>query len=98
MKMAEITISQALGWLKTLKERHGELIGLRNQNSSRHERLFGEKETIKQEPVYDVKSLDRKVNVIAKEIRKLDTAIKSTNATQLVVGYNQDIDILDWEG
>ena len=89
-----MTISQGLNWLKTLKARHQELIQLRNQNSSRSERLFGESQTVKTEPVYDVKQLDKLINRLAMEIRKLDEAIKEMNAKTSVDGYNKDEAVL----
>ncbi|KKL99518.1 hypothetical protein LCGC14_1813640 [marine sediment metagenome] len=38
----EITISQGLSWKNTLKERHRELVGLRDANSSTRTRRWGE--------------------------------------------------------
>jgi len=85
-----MTISQAIGWLKTLRERHTELVNLRNTNSHREDRLFGDKQTIKREPTYDVKKLDKLVNKVAMEVRKLDEAIKETNAKTEVIGFKKD--------
>jgi hypothetical protein len=90
----KLTISQALGWKKTLEQRHHELVNLRNQNSFRSERLYGEKDTIKQEPMYCVKTLDKLVARVAKEIRKLDDAIKHANATIQVPDYEKDEAVL----
>jgi hypothetical protein len=89
-----MTISQALSWMKTLNTRHTELVALRNQNSVRQERLFGESQTVKTEPVYDVKKLDKLVSSLAREVRKLDEAIKTTNATVEVAGYTKDEAVL----
>lgn len=89
-----MTLSQSLGWMKTLKERHQELVGLRNANSHREERLFGDKQTVKREPVYDVKKLDKLVNRVAMEIRKLDEAIKETNGKTELLGFKKDDAIL----
>ena len=50
--MAQITIN-GLAWLKTLKKRHEELLGLRNDNARRERRFYGasaDKEIVK-EPV-----------------------------------------------
>lgn len=94
--MAAITVNEALTWVKTLRERHGELVGLRNENSAQVTRRFGvggDKETTK-EPVYDVKALDKLVTQVAREIQKLEQAIKVTNATTTVVGYDKDEAIL----
>jgi hypothetical protein len=94
--MAEITINEALAWLKTLKKRHEELLELRNDNARRERRFLGataDKEIIK-EPVYDVKVLDRLVTRVAREIRLLDQALKTTNAKTIVEGYQQDDEVL----
>lgn len=91
-----ITINEGLTWLKTLRERHGELVGLRNENSAAITRRFGvggDKETTKT-PVYDVKVLDKLVTQVAREINKLEQAIKVTNATTSVVGYAKDDKVL----
>jgi hypothetical protein len=90
--MAEITINEGLAWLKTLKKRHEELLALRNDNAHRERRFLGsaaDRELVK-EPVYDVKVLDRLVTRVAREIRLLDQALKSTNARTTVAGYDQD--------
>ena len=51
--MAQITLNEALAWLKTLKKRHEELIELRNENAHRERRFLGssaDRELVK-EPV-----------------------------------------------
>lgn len=91
-----ITINEALTWLKTLRERHAELISLRNENSATSRRYLGahaDKETVK-EPVYDVKALDKMVTRVAREVQKLEQAIKVTNATTAVAGYEKDEAVL----
>ncbi len=88
-----MTISQALSWVKTLRERHQELVQLRNQNSSQRTHLFGDKE-VKVEVLYDAKKLDKRIGLIARDIRKCEDAIKQTNATVQVVGYEKDENIL----
>jgi hypothetical protein len=94
--VAQITLNEGLAWLKTLKKRHEELIALRNDNAHRERRFYGsaaDKELVK-EPVYDVKSLDRAVTLVAREIRLLEQAMKATNAKTVVEGYNQDDAVL----
>jgi hypothetical protein len=94
--MAELTINEALVWMKTLRERHAELVNLRNENSASHTRRYGlggDKED-KREPTYDVKQLDRMVTRVAREIRLLDMQLKSTNAVTKVLGYAQDDAVL----
>jgi len=90
--MAEITINEGLAWLKTLKKRHEELLALRNDNAYRERRFYGasaDKEIVK-EPVYDVKVLDRLVTRVAREIRLLEQALKTTNAKTTIETYDQD--------
>jgi hypothetical protein len=86
-----ITISEGLSWKKTLETRHGELVGLRNQNSFSERRMYGanaDKERIIT-PTYDVKALDRLISGLAREIRLLDQAVKKANlSTEL--DYLQD--------
>jgi hypothetical protein len=94
--MAQITLNEGLAWMKTLKKRHDELIALRNDNAHRERRFFGasaDKEVVK-EPIYDVKVLDRAVTRVAREIRLLDQAMKTTNAATVVQGYQQDDSVL----
>ena len=42
------------------------------------------------EPVYDVKTLDKLVTRVAREIRLLEQALKATNAKTVIEGYDQD--------
>jgi hypothetical protein len=79
----QITISEAITNLKLLRERHAELLSLRNQNAIKENRFYGAnaERTKEVEPVYDVKKLDALVTRIAGEMRKLDAAIKKANAT-----------------
>jgi len=94
--MAQITLNEGLAWLKTLKKRHDELITLRNENAHRERRFYGaaaDKELVR-EPVYDIKVLDKAVTRVAREIRLLDQALKSTNAKTVIDAYNQDDAVL----
>ena len=93
--MEEITLSQGLAWMKTLRVRHNELVVLRDRNSAERIRRWGEtKEDIVEKPVYDVKELDRMINKIGLELRKLDDAIKVTNAITTVVNYKRSDEVL----
>ena len=85
-----MTIDEALRWISTLKTRHTELVSLRNHNSKDQSRYFGDREVVIDKPVYDIKGLDKLVNNVAKEIRKLDEAIKKTNAQTQVLDYTKD--------
>jgi hypothetical protein len=92
----KITISQGLGWRKTLLERHNELVGLRSQNSVRETRFYGanvDKERIV-EPLYDVVALDNLITRLAREIRDLDEKIKDTNTKTEVAGYDRKEEVL----
>jgi hypothetical protein len=94
--MAQITINEGLAWLKTLKKRHEELLALRNENAHRERRFYGasaDREIVK-EPVYEVKTLDRMVTQVAREVRLLEQALKATNAKTVVEGYEQDDAVL----
>ena len=95
-QMAQITLNEGLAWLKTLKKRHEELIALRNDNAHRERRFYGsaaDKEIVK-EPVYDVRALDKVVTRVAREIRLLEQAMKATNASTVIAGYDQDDSVL----
>lgn len=92
----DITINEALTWLKTLRERHVELVALRNENSATKRRFIGahaDKEIVT-EPVYDVKALDKMITKVAREVSGLEQAIKVTNATTKVIGYAKDEAVL----
>jgi hypothetical protein len=94
--VAQITLNEGLAWLKTLKKRHEELIALRNENAYREHRFLGssaDRELVR-EPVYDVKSLDRAVTRVARDIRLLEQAMKATNAKTVIEGYDQDDAVL----
>ena len=94
--MAQITISEALGWMKTLKERHSELTSLRNENSFHERRYIGANadKSVEKNPLYDAKKLDTVIGNLAREMRVLDAKIKKTNATVNVVEYDQNEDVL----
>lgn len=87
------TISECLGWLKTLKGRHAELVQLRNQNSAEVDVDYQGKTTTRK-PMYDAKELDKRIAILAREIRICDTAIKTTNGQTLVKDYVMDDDVL----
>ena len=96
METKQITINEALTWKKTLQERHLELISLRNENSASRTSYRGLKgdtpETVN--PLYDVVALDSLISHLSRELRRLDAAIKATNAETPVIGYEMDEDVL----
>ena len=90
-----ITISEGLSWLKTLKERHKELVSLRDSNSKETTTRWGEtKEDKVEKPTYDVRELDRLVTRVAIEIRHLDDAIKYINNLAELQNYTKDESVL----
>jgi hypothetical protein len=92
----KINLSVAMSWRKTLQERHDELVGLRNQNSTQETRFFGanaDKERVIK-PRYDVVALDNSITKVAREVRKLDEAIKATNMATTVLDYERDDAVL----
>lgn len=90
----QITISQGLTWMKTLRERHKELVELRDGNKSNKEFWREAKQDYIEKPTYDVRALDKIINKVALEIRKLDDAIKSCNATMTIPNYEVDESVL----
>jgi hypothetical protein len=91
-----ISISDALAWRKTLNERHDELVVLRNKNAAEETRYYGanvDKERVLK-PLYDVVALDKLVTQVAREIRKLDEAVRATNQKTKVANYERDDDVL----
>lgn len=96
MARQKTTISEGLSWLKILQKRQQELIGLRDGNANlRYAIAFGTRDTQEKiEPVYDAKDLDKRVTLLAREIRLCDTAIKRMNARVTLEGYEMDDDVL----
>ena len=91
-----ITISEGIGYLKMLRERHAELLALRNQNAVKETRFYGANADKNKEiePVYDVKALDLLVTSVSREIRILDMAIKRANAATVLEGYDWRDEVL----
>ena len=92
-----LTINEALVWQKTINDRLNELISLRNQNSYETRQYLGggaSDKVIDKTPTYDVKALDRLITRLSREKRKLEQAIKATNAVTKVIGYLQDDAVL----
>lgn len=87
-----MNISEAISWKKTLTGRHAELVQLRNANATTTRyRIPGQPDEVK-EPVYDAKALDKRITLIAREIRLVDESIKRVNAaTQVDIQRNEDV-------
>ncbi len=94
--MAVVTVSEALGLLKALNERHSELVALRNENAHRERRFMGMggDKVLEKVPVYNVKALDKTVNRLALEVRRLDASIKRHNAVTTLENYEWSDEIL----
>lgn len=89
-----MNISEGLGWAKTLKERHAELVALRNANSSTRVTRYGNSDPVELRPEYDVKALDKRITLLARESRLLDEAIKRTNAATQLEGFQRNDEVL----
>ena len=80
---------------KTLKERHEELIALRQRPPGTPLLRLDRDREIVTELVYDVKALDRAVTRVAREIRLLEQAMRATNARTVIEGYDQNDAVLE---
>jgi len=90
-----MNISEALGWMKTLKARHGELVALRNQNSTTTRTRYGKDDPTEViTPTYNAVHLDRRITLLAREMRLLDEAIKRSNAMTIIGGFTRDENVL----
>jgi hypothetical protein len=84
-----MTINEAMVLMKSLRGRLGELSNLRSEVSTKT-RYFGATEKAV-EPQYDVVAVDHKCVAIENALRKLDAAIKKSNAlTQIDIEVNED--------
>ena len=63
------TISEGINWLKTLKLRHTELVQLRDANSVSRTQRYGTDPAITTKPEYDARKLDKRITLLAREIR-----------------------------
>lgn len=88
-----MNISEALGWMKTLKARHAELVNLRNSNAATTHQRYGDNTTTTV-PTYNALLLDRRVTLLAREMRQLDEAIKRTNAATEVANFTRNENVL----
>ena len=93
-----MTLNEALEAMGLYKARLGELNNLRLQNAVREDTYsYGEKTPFtKKEPMYSIKKIDKLHNKLAKELRVLESAVKKTNASTDVKGFeNKTIDQID---
>ncbi len=89
-----MTISEGLSWLQTLKTRHQELLSLRNANANTRTMHYGNTPPVQEKPEYDAKKLDKRVTLLAREIRIVGDKIKQANATALLTAYEADEKVL----
>jgi hypothetical protein len=96
-------INEGLAAIKMLSNRIGELQRLRSENASQTSfSNYSSKEVMeKREPMYNVKKLDKLISRLSRDMRLLDSAIKTTNSSVDVVGYSgkslTDIDLGELE-
>lgn len=88
-----MTINDGLSYMKLLKQRHKELTDLRDINKSERVYLRDNKDYV-EKPTYDVKAIDKMAMKVAKEIRKLDSAIKTANAIK-IIDYDADDSVFE---
>jgi hypothetical protein len=89
-----MTISEALSWKQTLSTRHSELTTLRNQNAVTRRVRYGNEAPVEEKPEYDVKKLDKRITLLAREIRIVGDKIKQANATAQLTNYTADDGVL----
>lgn len=83
--MANETVNALLAMSKSLRQRQTQLNELKNKCATIT--MWGEKDKT-EEPVYDVKDVDKKIVKINNALFKIDTAIKASNAMTKV-----DVDV-----
>ena len=87
------TISEGINWLNTLKQRHAELIRLRDSNAARTSNNYQGVITTTS-PTYDARKLDQRITLLAREIRLCNDSLKRTNASTQMVGFELRDDVL----
>jgi hypothetical protein len=82
--MADFTINSLLCHQKSLKQRKQELESLRSGTTSRTRYISSDKSERIDEPLYDIKKVDKKIVLINKALLKIDEEIKRSNAKTTV--------------
>lgn len=83
-----MTINEGLELIALLKTRINELNGLRRENTVRDTYYGGDKQVLEvKEPMYDIKKVDKLISKLSKDLRLLQSAIKKTNATCDIKGF-----------
>lgn len=93
--MANMTINSLLCHQKSLKKRKEELESIRIHTTNRTRRIAIDKSETIDEPLYDIKKVDKKIVQINKALLKIDEEIKQSNAKTMVdMPANMDFDNL----
>jgi len=99
--MEGLTLNEGLEMVALLKERISDLNELRKENTVRESWKSGKDVVEVKEPMYDVKKVDKLIQRLSKDLRILSSAIKKTNATAVVSGYEsksqEDFDLGELE-
>jgi hypothetical protein len=82
--MADFTINSLLCYQKSLKQRKQELEGIRSNTTQRTRYINSDKSERIEEPLYDIKKVDKKIVSINKALLKIDEEIKRSNAKTTV--------------
>lgn len=82
--MADFTINSLLCHQKSLKQRKQELEGVRSNTTQRTRYIASDKSERIEEPLYDIKKVDKKIVSINKALLKIDEEIKRSNAKTTV--------------
>ena len=92
--MSTHTINSLLCHQKSLKQRKQELDSIRSGTTNRTRRIGIDKSEVIDEPLYDIKKVDKKIVQINKALLKIDEEVKRSNAQTTVELNNIDFDNL----
>lgn len=83
--MEKQTVNALLSMQKSLKQRMAQLETVKSSSGQRTRYMaLGERQERVEEPLYDIKKLDKKVTEINKALLKIDQEIKRSNAATTV--------------
>ena len=83
--MEKQTVNSLLSMQKSLKQRMTQLETVKSSSGMRTRYMaLGERQERVEEPLYDIKKLDKKVTEINKALLKIDQEIKRSNAATTV--------------
>lgn len=90
--MAEHTVNGLLAMEKSLRSRQQQLNSLANQSGSTTVWGMGTEQEKREEPLYDIKTIDKKVVQIDKALFMIDQKVKESNAktnVEIDVDYDE---------